>query len=117
MFEYIRTHQRLMQFILLLFIVPSFAFVGISSYVGSNSENTIAKVAGKNISQQEFDDALRGQMERMREQFGGQFDEAMFNTPAVKESVLNNLIFLHTLKAEVKKENLSVPDFAVQQAI
>ena len=33
MFEFIRTHRRLMQFLLLLIIVPSFAFVGLESYI------------------------------------------------------------------------------------
>jgi len=29
MFDFIRTHQRLMHFLLLLFIFPSFAFFGL----------------------------------------------------------------------------------------
>lgn len=117
MFEYVRTHQRLMQFILLLFIVPSFVLVGVSSYVRGNSDNTIAKVAGENISEPEFDDALRDRMNQMRQRFGDQFDEAMFNTPAVKQSVLDNLIAQRALKAEVHKESLTVSDSELQRNI
>ncbi len=106
-----------MQFILLLFIVPSFALVGISSYIQGGNTDTLAKVAGEKISQQEFDEALRNQMDQMRQRFGNQFDEAVFNTPAVKESVLNNLIAQYVLKAEVKKAHLSVPDLVLQQTI
>jgi peptidyl-prolyl cis-trans isomerase D len=117
MFEFVRTHQRLMQFILLLFIVPSFALVGISSYMGGGNADTLAIVAGENISQQEFDNALREQMNRMRERMGSQFDEAVFNTPEAKESVLNNLITQRVLKVEARRENLSIPDTVLQQTI
>ena len=52
MLEFIRTHQRLMQFILLLIIFPSFAFLGIESYLRmSDKEPPVAKVAGQNITQ------------------------------------------------------------------
>lgn len=117
MFEFVRTHQRLMQFILLLFIVPSFALVGISSYVGGGDVDTLAKVAGETISQQEFDNAMRDQMSRMRERLGAQFDEALFNTPEAKESVLDNLITQRVLKVEARRENLSIPDSVLQQTI
>lgn len=117
MFEYVRTHQRLMQFILLLFIVPSFALVGISSYVGSGDVDTIATVAGESISQQEFDNALRNQMNQMRQQLGAQFDEALFNTPQEKEAILNQLIVQRALSAEVKKEHLAVSDAVLQKTI
>jgi len=117
MFEYVRTHQRLMQFILLLFIVPSFALVGISSYIRGNSDSTIAKVAGETISQQEFDDALRNRINQMRQRYGDKFDEAMFNTPEAKQSILDNLIAQHALKAEVQSEKLAIPDHILQQNI
>ena len=117
MFEYVRTHQRLMQFILLLFIVPSFVLVGISSYVRGNSDNSIATVAGETISQQEFDDALRDRMNQMRQRFGAQFDEAIFNTPEVKQSVLDNLIAQRAIKAAVQKQNLTVSDSELQRNI
>ncbi len=117
MFEYVRTHQRLMQFILLLFIVPSFALVGISSYVRGNSESSIAQVAGENISQQEFDDALRDRMNQMRQRYGDKFDEALFNTPEVKQSVLDNLIAQRAIKTEVRKEKLTTSDLTLQKTI
>jgi len=117
MFEFVRTHQRLMQFILLLFIVPSFALVGISSYVGSENVDVLAKVGGEAISQQEFDNALREQMNRMRERLGAQFDESLFNTREAKEAVLNNLITQRALSVEARRENLSIPDAILQQTI
>jgi peptidyl-prolyl cis-trans isomerase D len=117
MFEYVRTHQRLMQFILLLFIVPSFALVGISSYLRGSGDNTIAQVASENILQQEFDDALRDRINQMRQRYGAQFDEAMFNTPEMKQSVLDTLISQRAIKAEIQKESLTVSDLELQKSI
>ncbi|MGB6055702.1 MAG: SurA N-terminal domain-containing protein [Burkholderiaceae bacterium] len=118
MFEFIRTHQRLMQFILLLFIFPSFAFFGLESYSRfSGGDNVVVKVAGQPITQQDWDAALREQMERFRQMFGERFNPAMFDTPQVKQEVLDNLIAQRALAAEATRAQLSVSDQALQQAI
>lgn len=117
MFEYVRTHQRLMQFILLLFIVPSFALVGVSSYMRTGGDSTVAKVAGESISQQEFDDAMRDHLSQLRQRYGAQFDEALFNTPEEKQKVLDNLIGQRALRAEIVKAGLTVSDADLQKSI
>ena len=51
MLEFIRTHRRLMQFLLLLIIFPSFAFLGLESYTRmSDRDEPVAKVAGQTIT-------------------------------------------------------------------
>lgn len=118
MLEFVRTHKRLMQFLLLLFIFPSFAFVGLESYTRSQEgDNSVAKVAGQSISQAEVDAALQQQMEQFRQMFGPQFDSKMFDTPEVRKNVLDGLIARRALAAEAKRDNLSVSDQAVQQSI
>ena len=93
MLEFIRTHRRLTQFILLLFIIPSFAFVGLESYSRFRGNgNVVAKVAGREVTQQEFEVAQREQMERYRQMLGAQFDQKMFDTPEAKQDVLDGLI-------------------------
>src|SRR5450830_407435 len=82
MFDFIRTHQRLMQFLLLLFIFPSFAFVGLEGYSRlSDGDNAVAKVAGQTITKEEWDAAQRQQLERLRQMSGGQIDAKVFDTP------------------------------------
>lgn len=118
MFEFIRTHQRLMQFLLLLFILPSFAFFGLEGYTRFRDDgNAVAKVAGQPITQQELDAAQRQQMERLRQMFGDQFDAKMFDTPEAKREVLDGLIAQRALAAEVKRNNIVVSDQALQQTI
>lgn len=118
MFDFIRTHQRLMQFLLLLVIFPSFALFGLESYTSmGDSSTTVAKVDGQPITQPEWDAAQRDQMERFRQMFGEQFDPKMFDTPEAKQEVLENLIAQRVLAAEAKREKLSVSDQTLQQTI
>lgn len=118
MLEFIRTHRRLMQFLLLLIIFPSFAFFGLESYtrMGDRVE-PVAKVAGQSITQQEWDAAQGRQMERFRQIFGDQFNPAMFDTPEARQGVLDNLIAQKALSVYVADNHLSVSDDALRKTI
>lgn len=118
MFEFIRTHQRLMQFFLLLLIVPSFVLVGISRYgERGGADNGVATVDGRNITQQEWEQAQRREIDQARQQMGARFDQKMFDTPAAKQAVLDNLVAERSVNAEVARQNLTVSDAALQKAI
>lgn len=118
MFEFIRTHQRLMQLLLLLIIFPSFAFFGLESYTRiRDDDNAVAKVAGKSITQQEWDAAQREQLDNFRQRFGDKFDPKMFDTPDAKLNILENLIAQRVLAATAARGNLSVSDQSLQQTI
>jgi len=118
MLEFIRTHRRLMQFLLLLIIFPSFAFFGLESYTRmSDREPPVAKVAGQTITQREWDAAQNRQMERFRQMFGEQFNPAMFDTPEARQGALDNLIAQKALAAYVAENYLTVSDEAVRKTI
>ena len=111
MFEFIRTHKRLMQIFLMLLIVPSFVLVGVSSYQNKgDSANAIATVDGQSITQQEWEAAQRRQIDRYRQAMGAQFDQKMFDTPEAKQAILDNLIAERAVGAEVAHRNLTVTD-------
>ncbi len=57
MFDYVHENKRVVQIILLLIILP-FAFWGVSSYRQSSSE-ALATIDGEDITQQEFENAMR----------------------------------------------------------
>ena len=62
MFDTVRKHQKILQLVLMLFIVPSFALFGISSYSEfMDKETDIVKVNGKPITAQEVDMAAKRQ--------------------------------------------------------
>ncbi|WP_288409450.1 SurA N-terminal domain-containing protein [uncultured Herbaspirillum sp.] len=117
MFDFIRTHQRLMQFLLLLFIFPSFAFFGLEGYSRLTDDSGVAKVAGQTITKEEWDAAHRQQLERMRQVYGNQFDAKIFDSPQARRAILDNLIAQRALGAEVVANKLVVPDQVLQQSI
>ncbi|EIJ47404.1 peptidyl-prolyl cis-trans isomerase D [Herbaspirillum sp. GW103] len=117
MFDFIRTHQRLMQFLLLLFIFPSFAFFGLEGYSRLTDDSGVAKVAGQTITKEEWDAAHRQQLERMRQVYGNQFDSKIFDSPQARRAILDNLIAQRALGAEVVASKLVVPDQVLQQSI
>lgn len=117
MFDFIRTHQRLMQFLLLLLIFPSFAFFGLEGYSRLTDDSGVAKVAGQTITKEEWDAAHRQQLERMRQAYGNQFDSKIFDSPQARRAILDNLIAQRALGAEVVASKLVVPDQALQQTI
>jgi len=111
MFEFIRTHKRLMQIFLMLLIVPSFVLVGVSSYdnKGDNA-NAVANVDGQKITQQEWEEAQRQQMDRYRKMYGAQFDQKIFETPEAKQAILDNLIAERALGSEIARNHLTITD-------
>ena len=118
MFDFIRNHRRWMQFILLLLIVPAFAFFGIEGYVGFMSrDKTLAEVDGSAITQPEFDFARRQQLDQLRSMLGGQFDAQALDTPAFRERVLNDLISQRVIATAAKNGRYSVSDELLRDTI
>lgn len=93
MFEFIRSHTRLMLGFMLLLIVPSFVFFGVQGYSrftdGSNAD--VAKVAGQGITQAEWDNALRRYADRVRQQ-SPTVDPRLLDSPEVRKDVLESLV-------------------------
>lgn len=118
MFDFVRTHQKLMQIILAILIVPSFALVGISGYKSFGDDaNTLAKVDGHPVTQQELDNAQRSQLENFRQRLGPQFDQKQFETPEFKQNVLDTLIAERAVNSEVRRAHLTVTDATLQRLI
>lgn len=118
MFEFIRTHQRLMQLILLLLILPSFVLFGLQSYsrMGDHGD-IVAKVGKQTITKAELDNAVRRQIERFRQMLGGQMDTKMFDTPEARAGILQSLIAQKALAKQAVDDRLTVSDESLQQTI
>lgn len=118
MFEFVRNNKRVMQGLLLLLIVPSFVFVGIESYQDRGAGNDgVATVGGQKITQQEWEDAQRRQIDQARQMMGQQFDQKLFETPEAKRAVLNNLVAERAINTEINKSNMTVSDAQLQKTI
>lgn len=118
MFDLIRNHRRWMQFVLLLLILPSFVFVGIQGYSNfMERESALAKVAGESVTQQEFDAAVRGRLDQLRSMMGAQFDPQLFDTPAMRKAVLDEIINTRLIAAEASKNYFSASDDLLRTTI
>ena len=116
MFDFVQEKKRLVQIVLALIILP-FAFWGVDSYRRSGDAEAPATVDGTKITQQEFENALRQQQDRMRQMLGANFDVAMFDTPEMKRAVMDNLVAQRLLVVRAKAAGLAVTDEQVQQII
>jgi len=108
MFDTVRKHQKILQIVLMLLIVPSFVLFGISGYSGfMDKETDIVKINGKSITAQEVESAAKRQAERV----GGnaqiaqslQFRQAILNE-LMQQRILGFAVY--DLRLQVSKEAL-----------
>ncbi len=116
MFDFVQEKKRLVQLVLALITLP-FAFWGVDSYRKSGGAAPLATVNGEKIGQQEFDNALKQQQQRIREMAGANFDPAFFDKPEIKHSVLEGLVTQHLLGDEARRIGLSLTDEQIAQII
>ncbi len=117
MFEYIHNNRRIVQLFLALITLP-FAFWGVESYVrGGDSGNEVASVGSSRISQQELQQALREQQDRMRQQFGREVPAEMLDNPEIRHAVLDTLVTRRVLALHAAKSHLSVDDVQLSETI
>jgi peptidyl-prolyl cis-trans isomerase D len=118
MFEFIRTHQRLMQILLALLIVPSFVLVGVSSYQNRGDGGAgVATVDGHKITQQDWESAQRKQIDQYRQMLGDKFDQKMFDSAEAKQAILENLVSERSVNVEVARSGLAVSDDTIGKTI
>ncbi|OZA12084.1 MAG: hypothetical protein B7Y05_13155 [Polynucleobacter sp. 24-46-87] len=103
MFDSVRKHRKILQFVLMLFIVPSFALFGISSYSEfMDKETDLVKVNGNPITLQEVDMAAKRQAERV----GGNLQIAQ--SLPFRQAILNELLQQRILGFAVSDLRLQV---------
>jgi peptidyl-prolyl cis-trans isomerase D len=111
MFEFVRTHNRLLFFVLVLLIFPSFVFFGVEGYSRFNDESsaTVARVDGRKITRAEWDAEHRRQVEQARARMPG-LDAKFFDAPEVRRETLDQLVRERVLFAAAMRGHLSVSD-------
>jgi peptidyl-prolyl cis-trans isomerase D len=116
MFDYVQENKRVVQIVLFLIII-TFGFFGVDQYRKSGGSDAPATVNGEKISQQEFDNALRQQQDRVREQAGANFDPSLFDKPEIKRMILDSLVNQRLLSTESRKIGLTLSDTQLQKII
>ena len=116
MFDFFRKHTRMLQFLLVLLIFPSFVFFGIQGYSGfmGNDNATVAKVAGQKVTRTEWEAAQRDQIERVRRQMPN-VDAKLFDTPEMKRQSLDALVRERVTFVAADKLGLATTDERLQR--
>ena len=103
--------------VLVLITIP-FALWGVESYIKPTAgANTIASVGRDNINEQEFDDAVKNQLERFRQQFGGQIDATVMDNPEMRKGILDQLIDQRLLDKTTRTSGMAVSDQRLKELI
>ena len=117
MFDAVRNNKRIVQIFLALITLP-FAFFGVDSYMrNSGAGNDVAKIGDVKITQQQFQQNLREQQDRLRAQLGDKFDPKMLDQPEARKAIIDDMINQRLLLVEAGKQRMFASDEAVRQTI
>jgi peptidyl-prolyl cis-trans isomerase D len=117
MFDFVRKHTKIMQFLLFLLIVPSFVLFGLQGYQRSQQKGeVVAKVDGHEITQQDWDEAHKQQVDRLREQMPN-LDAKLFDSPEARYGTLERLVRDRVMAAAVADSHLLVADQRVAREL
>lgn len=111
MFEFFRTHSRLMLGIVVLVIFPSFVVFGIQGYTRytDGSQATVAKVDGQSIKRAEWDAAHQRNIERLRRQMPDA-DSRLLESAEMRRETLDQMVRERVLLAAANKLHLQPDD-------
>lgn len=117
MFDLVRKHTRIMQLLLFILIVPSFVLFGLEGYSRmQEGGEAVAKVDGREITQAEWDNAHRAEVERLRRQMPN-LDAKLFDSPEARYGTLERLVRDRVLAAAADEGNLLVTDQRVAREL
>lgn len=116
MFDFFRAHTRVALGLLVLLIIPSFVFFGIDGYSKFNdgANSTVAQVNGQTVSQAEWDNAHREQVERIRRQNPGA-DAKLLDSPEIKNMALEGVVRQRVMLAAADSLKLATTDDRLQR--
>lgn len=108
MFDFVRRHTRLLQFVLLIVIFPSFALFGIQGYqrFTSGAAKDVAKIGRASITQGEFDAEYKRRIEMMRQR-SPQIDVKQLDTPEARRQVLDAMVREKVIEQTAERMHLS----------
>jgi peptidyl-prolyl cis-trans isomerase D len=110
MFDFVRKHTKVMMFLMFLLIIPAFVLVGVDGFTSLNDGGaTVAKVAGHSITQGEWDNAHKNEVDRLRASMPN-LDAKMLESPEARYVTLERLVRERVLSEAVKSAHLNTSD-------
>ena len=116
MFDFFRKHNWLLK-IVLGFVVLAFVgggvYQGYGSFMGDDN-STVAKVDGRKVTRNEWENAQRAQIDRVRQQMPN-VDAKLFDTPEMKRQSLDAVVRERVMLAAADKLHLTTTDERLQR--
>jgi len=118
MFDTIRNHRTWLMPLLTVLVFLPFVLGGVYGFSQFlREDDSVAKIDGEHISQQELEAAQHERVERMVQMLGANVDTRMFDTPQARAATLDNLLSDKAVDHEVKRLNLAVSDARLRELI
>lgn len=116
MFDFVRTHSRLMLALIVLLIIPSFVFFGVQGYTSMSEGGgaTVASVDGRAITRAEWDAAHQRAVERVRRQ-SPEVDVRALDAPAARLETLDALVRERVLLSAANRQHQFPSDERLQR--
>ncbi|MBU6503219.1 MAG: SurA N-terminal domain-containing protein [Burkholderiales bacterium] len=115
MFEAIRKHSKIVMGLLFLLVFPSFVLFGIQRRNNEEAQ-TVATVDGQDITQIEWDNAHRSEVERLRASMPT-LDAKLLDSPQARYATLERMVRDHVLAAAATKAGLYTSDQQLARAL
>ena len=111
MFDFVRSHNRILQVALGVLIIPAFGIFGVQSYTSMNSEATqaVATVDGREISRSDWDQQHRKDVDTLRQRNPG-VDPKLLDSPEAQRQSLDTLVRERVMQTAVVREGLQPSD-------
>ncbi|RDS86449.1 SurA N-terminal domain-containing protein [Dyella psychrodurans] len=97
--------------------VFAMSFFGIEGYFSAQADTFVAKIGKREISQQQFQDAMNDKRRELSTQMGDRFDSAMLDKPEFKQRVLDQLVGQQVLLQANDDIGMRVSDQALRDTI
>jgi len=118
MFESVRRHRKWLMPVLSVAVFLPFVFSGIYGFTRFiNDDNTVAKIDGESITQQELEIAHRERVERMLQMLGPNADSRMFDAPQARASTLDTMLSEKAIQHEAARLHIAISDLRLKELI
>jgi len=110
MFDTVRNNSKIMMGLLFLLVIPSFVMFGIEGYSRFNDRAAeVARVDGQKITQSEWDEAHKREVDRIRAQMPN-IDPKLLDSAEARMATLERLLGDRVLAAAAQKQLLITSD-------
>ena len=110
MFDFVRKHTKIMQFLLFLLIFPSFVLFGLEGYNRMKEKGEpVARVDGRDILQGEWDAAHKIEVDRLRQSMPS-LDSKLLDSPEARYATLDRMIHDRVVAAAAVASKLNTSD-------